>query len=118
MVRFYYKSRRMEQTSGYASPPDENQPTPTSTSEVPETAEGKPPEESESTREAIPSQPSAEDEGAAGPSSADRMDEVFRVNKLLQIKNMDWTRQLEQVVCGFYFYVYSRDSPFPCFSYS
>ena len=50
----------------------------------------------------VPStQPSGEDEGAAGPSSSYLMDEVFRVNRLLQIENMDWARQLKQAVCGF-----------------
>ena len=50
----------------------------------------------------VPStQPPGEDEGAAGPSSSYLMDEVFRVNRLLQIENMDWAHQLKQAVRGF-----------------
>ena len=42
-------------------------------------------------------------EGATGPSPSCPMDEVFRVNRLLQIEDLDWTHQLEQAVCGFLF---------------
>ena len=34
-------------------------------------------------------------------SSTHPMDEVFRVNRLLQIKDLDWTRQLKQAVSNF-----------------
>ena len=34
-------------------------------------------------------------------SSAHPMDEVFRVNRLLQIEDLDWTRQLKQAVSNF-----------------
>ena len=32
---------------------------------------------------------------APAPSTAYPMDEVFRVNRLLQIEDLDWTRQLK-----------------------
>ena len=44
--------------------------------------------------EAAPTQPSVAEQGTADPSSTFPKDEVFRVNKLLQIENMDWSRQL------------------------
>ena len=34
-------------------------------------------------------------------SSAHPMDEVFHVNRLLQIEDLDWTRQLKQAVSNF-----------------
>ena len=38
---------------------------------------------------------------APAPSTAYPMDEVFRVNRLLQIEDLDWTRQLKQAVSSF-----------------
>ena len=38
---------------------------------------------------------------ASAPSTAYPMDEVFRVNRLLQIEDLDWTRQLKQAVSSF-----------------
>ena len=91
----------MEQPSGPVPPADEDQPLPVSTSEVPEPVEDKSVEGDEPPQEVTTTQPSEEGEGTAGPSSAYPMDEVFRVNRLLQIENMDWSCQLEQAVCGF-----------------
>ena len=34
-------------------------------------------------------------------STAHPMDEVFRVNHLLQIEDLDWTQQLKQMVSNF-----------------
>ena len=93
----------MEQPPEPVPPADENQPLPVSTSEVPEPVEDKPLEGDESAKEVTPTQPSEEEEGAAGPSSVYPMDEVFRVNRLLQIENMDWSCQLEQAVRNFQF---------------
>ena len=38
---------------------------------------------------------------ASASSTAYPMDEVFRVNRLLQIEDLDWTRQLKQAVSSF-----------------
>ena len=44
---------------------------------------------------------------APAPSTAYPMDEVFRVNHLLQIEDLDWTRQLKQAVSVFQiFYIF------------
>ena len=64
--------------------------------------EDKPPkstsvERSDSTKAAPP-----EGEAVAGTSTEHPLDEVFRVNRLLQIENLDWTHQLEQAVSGFF----------------
>ena len=46
---------------------------------------------------------------APAPSTAYPMDEVFRVNCLLQIEDLDWTRQLKQAVSSFQiFYICCR----------
>ena len=50
--------------------------------------------------------PSGQKSGSTAPeakeipttSTAHTMDEVFRVNHLLQIEDLDWTRQLKQAV--------------------
>ena len=39
--------------------------------------------------------------GSTSTSSTHPMDEVFRVNRLLQIEDLDWTRQLKQAVSNF-----------------
>ena len=44
----------------------------------------------------------AKAEETPSSSTAPSMDEVFRVNRLLQIKDLDWKRQLQQAVTNFY----------------
>ena len=39
--------------------------------------------------------------GSTSTPSTHPMDEVFRVNRLLQIEDLDWTRQLKQAVSNF-----------------
>ena len=39
--------------------------------------------------------------GSTSTSSTHPMDEVFCVNRLLQIEDLDWTRQLKQAVSNF-----------------
>ena len=39
--------------------------------------------------------------GSTSTSSTHPMDEVFHVNRLLQIEDLDWTRQLKQAVSNF-----------------
>ena len=39
--------------------------------------------------------------GSMSTSSTHPMDEVFHVNGLLQIEDLDWTRQLKQAVSNF-----------------
>ena len=39
--------------------------------------------------------------GSTSTSSTHPMDEVFRVNRLLQIEDLDWTHQLKQAVSDF-----------------
>ena len=39
--------------------------------------------------------------GSMSTSSTHPMDEVFRVNRLLQIEDLDWTHQLKQAVSDF-----------------
>ena len=41
---------------------------------------------------------------APAPSTAYPMDEVFRVNHLLQIEDLNWTHQLKQAVSSFRIY--------------
>ena len=105
MVRHYYK--KMEQSSKPVPSTGEGQ---TSTDTTPgalgttgdQPLETLPPSGQDKPAQDIPStQPPGEDEGAAGPSSSYPMDEVFRVNQLLQIENMDWAHQLKQAVRGF-----------------
>ena len=92
----------MEQPSAPVPPADDNnQPPLASSSEVPELEEERPLVMDLPTGETAPTQPSVVEQGAAGPSSTFPEDEVFRVNKLLQIENMDWSRQLKQAVRGF-----------------
>ena len=38
-------------------------------------------------------------------STAHPLDEVFRVNHLLQIEDLDWTRQLKQVVSNLLIFI-------------
>ena len=101
----------MEQPSAPVPPSDDdNQPLLVTSPEAPELEEEKPLVMDIPTGEAAPTQPSVEEQGAAGPSSAFPEDKVFRVNKLLQIENMDWSHQLKQAVRGFtiFFYVEGR----------
>ena len=42
-----------------------------------------------------------EAEESTSTSTAHPMDEVFCVNRLLQIEDLDWTRQLKQAVSNF-----------------
>ena len=91
----------MEQPSESVPPTDDkNQPLLASSSEMPELEEKRPLVMDLPTGETAPSQPSVVEQGTAGPSSFPE-DEVFRVNKLLQIESMDWSRQLEQAVRGY-----------------
>ena len=76
--------------------------------EAPELVEEKPLVMDIPTGEAAPTQPSVEEQGAAGPSSTFPEDKVFRVNKLPQIENMDWSRQLKQAVRGFQSFLYVK----------
>ena len=39
--------------------------------------------------------------GSTSTPSTHPMDEVFHVNRLLQIEDLDWTRQLKQAVSNF-----------------
>ena len=50
-------------------------------------------------QESKPAAPEAAE--APAPSTAYPMDEVFRVNRLLQIEDLDWTHQLKQAVSSF-----------------
>ena len=103
MVRYRSDVRRkeMEQSSAPVPPTDDNnQPPLVPSSKVLELEEEKPLVVDIPTEEAASTQPAVE-QGVAGPSSTFPEDEVFRVNKLLQIENMDWSRQLKQAVRGF-----------------
>ena len=44
----------------------------------------------------------AKAEETPSSSTAPSMDEVFRVNRLLQIEDLDWKRQLQQAVTNFF----------------
>ena len=92
----------MEHPSAPVPPADDDsQPPVPSSSEVPE-LEGEGPLVMDlPAGEAAPTQPSVVEQGEAGPSTTFPEDEVFRVNRLLQIENMDWSRQLKQAVRGF-----------------
>ena len=105
MVRHYYK--KMEQSSKSVPSTGEEQTSTSTNPGVPGTTGGQPLEtlsplgQDRPAQDVPPTQPPVEDKGAAGPSSSYPMDEVFRVNRLLQIENMDWTHQLKQTVRGF-----------------
>lgn len=104
MVRYHSNVRKKEMENPSAPVPpadDDSQPPVTSSSEVPELEGEKPLVMDLPTGEAAPTQPSVVEQGEAGPSTTFPEDEVFRVNRLLQIENMDWSRQLKQAVCGF-----------------
>ena len=100
----------MEQPSAPTPPSDDNNQPPLVTSpEVPELVEEKPLMVDIPTGEAAPTQPSVEEQGAAGPSSTFPEDEVFRVNKLLQIENMGLVTPAEASSTWFLdFYVEGR----------
>ena len=92
----------MEHPSAPVPPADDDsQPPATSSSEVPELEGDRPLVMDLPAGETAPSQPSVVEQGEAGPSTTFPEDEVFRVNKLLQIESMDWSRQLKQAVRGF-----------------
>ena len=58
-------------------------------------------------QEAEPVAPEASE--AAASSSVYPMDEVFLVNHLLQIEDLDWTQQLKQAVSNFLIFVVTPD---------
>ena len=96
MVRYHSHIRNR------VPPADEDSHPPvTSSSELPELEGEQPLVMDLPTGEDVPSQPSVVEQGEAGPSTTSPEDEVFRVNRLLQIENMDWSRKLKQAVHGF-----------------